>query len=489
MAILVLSVLVLLLSLYFRLKKRQKNDGLNKFPEGPSHPLLGHLPLMTSTTDVIDVSMQLIRNHGKTVKIRIGPKILPMRTSLLTADSHLTEFILSGNKILKKTENYQFLKHWLRKGLLISDGDYWKRHRKILTPAFHLEVLKEFVQVFESVGDVLIEKLRRCEGTPSCDLHPFVTLCTLDVICETAMGTKMNVQSGKNSHYVQSVKKTCRIIIERSMSTLKLTDTTFWLCRDFYTLKNELKVLHDFTHNVINSKKNNKSIDKNTKRLAFLDLLLKFSQDENILSTDEIREEVDTFMFAGHDTTASGICFTLYCLADHPEVQKQALQEQKDLFGDEKNPVITYPDLQNMKYLEQVIKESCRLYPPVPIIGRYTTEDTEFDGCLIPKYTNIMLFIYGLHRDPDYFPEPEKFKPERFDNFDGSLSYTYIPFSAGSRSCIGQKFAMLEMKSIISKIVRHFEIKPTSPRHEVKLSAETVLKSLNGIKVTLKKRP
>ena len=111
------------------------------------------------------------------------------------------------------------------------------------------------------------------------------------------MGTKMNVQSGKNSHYVQSVKKTCRIIIERSMSALKLTDTTFWLCRDFYTLKKELKVLHDFTHNVINSKKS-QSIDKNTKRPAFLDLLLKFSQDENILSTDEIREEVDTFMFA-----------------------------------------------------------------------------------------------------------------------------------------------------------------------------------------------
>ena len=117
-----------------------------------------------------------------------------------------------------------------------------------------------------------------------------------------------------------------------------------------------------------------------------------------------------------------------------------------------------------------------------------------------------MLFIYGLHRDPDYFPEPEKFKPERFENFDPSIPYAYIPFSAGSRNCIGmynnpqcftsvfcvftgQRFAMLEMKSIISKIVRHFEIKPTSPRHEVELSFEGVLKSANGIKVVLKKRP
>ena len=127
------------------------------------------------------------------------------------------------------------------------------------------------------------------------------------------------------------------------------------------------------------------------------------------------------------------------------------------------------------------------------------------DGCLIPKHTNIILSIYGLHRDPDYFPEPEKFKPERFENFGGSLPYAYIPFSAGSRNCIGayntlwmfskfmlmivgQRFAMLEMKSLVSKIVRHFEIKPTSPRHEVKLSVEAVLKSVNGIKVSLVKR-
>ena len=126
------------------------------------------------------------------------------------------------------------------------------------------------------------------------------------------------------------------------------------------------------------------------------------------------------------------------------------------------------------------------------------------DDTLIPKNTNIVFFIYGLHRSSEFFPEPEKFKPERFQNFKSAFPYAYIPFSAGSRNCIGaywtpfssiiiviftgQRFAMLETKSIISKIVRHFEIKPTLPRHELKLSVETVLKSVNGIKVTLKKR-
>jgi cytochrome P450 family 4 len=158
------------------------------------------------------------------------------------------------------------------------------------------------------------------------------------------------------------------------------------------------------------------------------------------------------------------------------------------LFGDEKDPTIAYQELQDMKYLELVIKETLRLYPSVPVIGRYTQEDFLFEGQVIPKDTNVGLYIYGLHRNPEYFPEPEKFDPDRFDNLNGSLPFAYIPFSAGPRNCIGQKFAMLEMKNVISKVIRHFELTPAVPRHELILSVETVLRSANGIKVGLKKR-
>ena len=116
------------------------------------------------------------------------------------------------------------------------------------------------------------------------------------IVLETAMGTKMNLQSGKNSQYVQSVKQMCRIVIERAFSPLKIYNSTFWLCKDYYLQKKALKVLHGFTTNVISSKKS-KPIFDNTKRLAFLDLLLKFSRDDNVFSNDEIRQEVDTFMF------------------------------------------------------------------------------------------------------------------------------------------------------------------------------------------------
>ena len=121
-------------------------------------------------------------DYGKTVRLRIGPAACPIREGLITIDYSLVEFILKSNKILTKSENYNFLKAWLRNGLLISSGDYWKRHRKILTPAFHFEILKEFVHVFESVGDIFVKKLEKYEGTASVDLHPLVILLTLDII-------------------------------------------------------------------------------------------------------------------------------------------------------------------------------------------------------------------------------------------------------------------------------------------------------------------
>ncbi|KAJ3656432.1 hypothetical protein Zmor_015512 [Zophobas morio] len=482
---LVVTVLFLAIILYFFLKKkRTKCD--KSFPQPPGNILLGHILHITSTTHILDGAKNFL-SYGDTVTLRFGPDICPVRKGLLTQDHSLIEFMLSNNNLIKKSENYKFLKKWLGNGLLVSDGDYWKRRRKILTAAFHFEILKKFVEVFESAGDVLIEKLQEYDEDTSVDLHTLTTLYALDVICETAMGTKINAQSGHNIAYVQSVRNMCKTVIERAFSPFKIHDVFYWLTRDYYKQQKALKILHGFTMNVINSKKD-RPVRNDEKKTAFLDALLKFFQKDDYLSISEIREEVDTFMFEGHDTTASGISFALYCLADHPEVQEKVFQEQKEIFGDRKKPATTYSDLQQMKYLECVLKETLRLYPSVPVIGRHTTEEINFDGYVIPKNTNIVIFIYGLHRNQDYFPEPEKFKPERFENIDNAFSFSYIPFSAGSRNCIGQKFAMLEMKSVISKIVRQFEIKPTVPRHEVQLSPETVLKSGNGVKVTLKKR-
>ncbi|RZB39252.1 p450 domain containing protein, partial [Asbolus verrucosus] len=142
------------------------------------------------------------------------------------------------------------------------------------------------------------------------------------------------------------------------------------------------------------------------------------------------------------------------------QFQKIAFEEQQALFGNNRNPTVTYADLQNMKYLELVIKETLRLYPSVPFYARQTNEDLKYGNITLPKGDAIVIFAFGIHRNPDYFENPEDFNPSRFANIDGKFPYAYIPFSAGPRNCIGQKFAVLEMKSTIAKILRKFELLP-----------------------------
>jgi cytochrome P450 family 4 len=127
----------------------------------------------------------------------------------------------------------------------------------------------------------------------------------------------------------------------------------------------------------------------------------------------------------------------LFCLANHPEVQATAFEEQQQIFDNNKNPKVTYADLQKMKYLEQVIKESLRLYPSVPMYARRTTADVEYDNTSLPEGDTVIVFAYGIHRNPKYFENPNEFNPSRFESIDGSLPYAYIPFSAGPRNCIG----------------------------------------------------
>ncbi|KYB27581.1 putative cytochrome P450 4d14-like Protein [Tribolium castaneum] len=481
-AMFIFAALFFLIIFYLYHQNVKLNRILCTFPEPPKKFLLGHVLDITSTTDVLNVFSKYINNYGPTIKLRAAT----LFAGLGTTDYKLCELLLSNNRILSKSLNYQYARNWLGNGLLISDGDYWRRHRKILTPAFHFEILKQFVETFESVGKVFVEKLDISQG-PSVDLPPLVTLCTLDVICETAMGTQINAQKGQNAKYVQSVREMCRILIDRGLSPLKILNNTYWMTKDYYIEKKSLKVLHSFTSSVIEKRKAERN-ERNCTKLAFLDLLLKFSNEGELLTDQELREEVDTFMFEGHDTTASSISFVLFCLANHPEVQEKVLREQNELFGDDKDPSVTYHELQKMKYLEQVIKETLRLYPAVPIIGRCTSEDITFGEHFIPKDTNIAIYIYGIHRNPEHFPEPETFNPDRFKNSNSLPPYAYIPFSAGPRNCIGQKFAMLEIKSIVSRVVRCFELRPAEPYHSLVLSAETVLKSANGIKIGIRKR-
>ena len=252
-----------------------------------------------------------------------------------------------------------------------------------------------------------------------------------------------------------------------------------------------IKTLHEFTRKVIKerSEEFEQSNYKHSKRIAFLDMLLKAKAEDPTLTLDDIQEEVDTFMFAGHDTTTAAMSWACQFIGSHPEVQQKLLIEIDEVFGSN-NRQLTNEDIGNLKYLECVIKEVMRLIPPVPFFFRETTEDQTLNGKLIPKGSSLKVFSYMIHRDEKYFPDPERFDPDRFlpENSAERHPFAYVPFSAGKRNCIGQRFAMMEEKVLIANILRKFEIKALKPTSEIKKLVELILRPKGGIPITVTPR-
>lgn len=263
-----------------------------------------------------------------------------------------------------------------------------------------------------------------------------------------------------------------------------------------------MSILHGFTDNVIRQRKqkreeqqekdpnNNEPKDtERSKAKPFLDLMLDTKIDGRPMSDKEIRAETDTILFAGHDTSATNIAWTLHLLGNHPEIQERVYAELDNIFqGSDRK---TEPDdLPQMKYLEMCIKETLRLFPSAPRIGRVLEEDINLDGTIVPKDTTIILQIFALHRDPENFANPDEFNPDNFlpENISKRHPYSYIPFSAGPRNCIGQKFAMLEIKLVLTSILRKFKIISLEPTEKVTLTSTFILTPLNGTKLRLEPR-
>ncbi|XP_064098017.1 cytochrome P450 4c3-like isoform X1 [Macrobrachium nipponense] len=407
------------------------------------------------------------------------------------------EVILSSQKHLDKSRDYNFLHPWLGTGLLTSTGQKWHSRRKLLTPAFHFKILEDFVEVFNNQSDVMIKKLeKKADGKPF-DIFPFITLCTLDIICETAMGRCINAQGNSESEYVRAVYRIGALIQQRQARPWLQPDILYKLSGYAKEFNSCLKVLHDLSYSCIKERgdayreRKNKSEEEEKReddallgkkqRLAFLDLLLEASEKDPTITDEDIREEVDTFMFEGHDTTAAAINWSLYLLGCHPDIQARVYEEIDSIFGGDDRP-ITMNDLRDLKYTENCIKEALRIFPSVPFIGRELREEAVIDNYRIPVGTTILIITFRLHRDPEQFPNPEVFDPDRFlpENCLNRHPYAYVPFSAGPRNCIGQKFALMEEKIVLTTILRKFRVESCTRREDLKLLGELILRPEDG---------
>ncbi|XP_002134062.3 cytochrome P450 4d1 isoform X1 [Drosophila pseudoobscura] len=465
--------------LVYQLKFKRVIEVISYMPGPPVLPLVGHGHHFIGKPphELVKQITEFMSKYAKdeTLKVWLGPEL-----NVLMANPKDVEVVLGTMRFNDKAGEYKALEPWLKEGLLVSRGRKWHKRRKIITPAFHFKILDQFVDVFENGSRDLLRNMemdRLRQGQTGFNLYDWINLCTMDTICETAMGVSINAQTNADSEYVQAVKTISMVLHKRMFNIFYRFDLTYMLTPLARAEKRALHVLHEFTEKIIVQRReelirggskdaaaasDDADADVGAKRkMAFLDILLQSTIDEKPLTNLDIREEVDTFMFEGHDTTSSALMFFFYNVATHPEAQKKCFEEISSVIGQDKSTPVTYELLNKLHYVDLCIKETLRMYPSVPLLGRRVVEECEINGKRIPAGTNIGISPLYLGRREELFSEPNSFKPERFDVVTSAEKlnpYAYIPFSAGPRNCIGQKFAMLEIKAIVANVLRHYHI-------------------------------
>ncbi|XP_048870627.1 cytochrome P450 4F3 [Brienomyrus brachyistius] len=461
--------------------------------------LLGHLGLMQNTEEGLQAVDQLVSTYQHSCAWFLGPFYTLIR---LFHPDYTKPILLAPVAVTLKDELfYGFLRPWLGHGLLLSNGEYWARHRRLLTPAFHFDILKIYVGIFNKSVDIMHEKWRRlvAEGHSCQEMFEQISLMTLDSLLKCTFSHDSNCQEHP-SEYISAIYELSTLVVKREHCMLHHWDWLYWRTAEGRRFRRACAVVHEFTASIVQKRRAQLRLQgepekpgdgRNTKKVTdFIDVLLLSKDDDGKgLTDEEIKAEADTFMFEGHDTTASGLSWVLYNLGKHPEYQERCRAEVDDLLQGRDSEELDWDDLSNLPFITMCIKESLRLYPPVPAVTRRLTQEITVPGKRVIPPGNISLVsIYGTHHNPHVWPDPEVYNPLRFDpkNSKGRSPYAFIPFSAGARNCIGQNFAMAEMRVATALTVRRFRITPRDSK--VRRLPELILRAEGGLWLQLEPR-
>ncbi|XP_050426719.1 cytochrome P450 4C1-like [Adelges cooleyi] len=432
----------------------------------------------------------------------VGPLVYMntiIRDYVFINDPDDIKILLSSTQHITKGPEYSILEPWLSTGLLTSTDEKWQTRRKLLTNTFHFKILETYIPAFNKHANGLVQNLAKASKNDQLvtNIDSHVTLCALDIVCETIMGVSLRSQEGQSIEYVKAIKTMSRVVKKRIITGWLWSDTIFNVStwgRQFYK---SLKVLHEFSKNVIQQRKQKLNFSENPiagtigerkKVQSFLDLLIEISKEHpNSMTDADVQEEVDTFLFEGHDTSSIAMTMALIHIGMNQNIQDNIREELQGIFGDSDRDA-TMEDLKSMFILERVIKETMRLYPSVPSVTRTLNQPLQLKNHTIPAHSIIGVLIYILHRDESMYPNPEVFDADRFlpEQCNDRHPYGYLPFSAGPRNCIGQKFAMYLMKTVLSTVVRHMKLETLGTQKDIVVSTQLVLKadSLPSLKLT-----
>jgi cytochrome P450 len=443
--------------------------------EPPSPPtanlILGHLP--NYQRDSMGYETHVARTYGDIVHMRWVSR----HAYFISHPDYVRQVLVDeADKFYKAPIYRDLLSYFLGNGLLTSDGDFWRRQRKLAQPAFHTKRIQSYAGV---MVDYTARLLSEWQPGQMRDLNRDMTRLTLSIVAKTLFNADIEKDANRIGNALTDILE---VTTKRIQSPIQVIPD--WIPTEGN--KRRKAAVRELDAIVLGMIEQRRAANEDQGDL--LSMLMLARDDAGQGMTDQqLRDEAVTIVLAGHETTANALSWTWYLLAQHPEAEATLHAELDRVLG---GRLPTTDDLRQLPYAEMVIKESMRLYPPIPSFARLAMEDLVIGGYSVPKGMIVSMAPHVIHRDPRWYPEPDEFRPERFTReFEKSLPKgAYLPFSTGPRICIGNSFAMMEAVLILATIAQRYRL-VLVPGQTITPHAALTLRPQPNIQVKLEERP
>jgi cytochrome P450 len=437
-------------------------------PSPPGHLLVGNAPELSAGP--LDFVVRARRDYGDVVRLRF-----PFVRAYLVAHPDDIKHILQDNheNYTKENIDYRLLRRGLGKGLLTSDGPYWTRQRRLIQPIFLRERVAQMGELMAQEAQRLVRDWeQRVGGGKPFDVAAEMTRVTLAIVARALFSLDV-------AHYARVIGESLTTMNEAMAQAGFSALLPFLPSRSNRRTRSARRALDSVIWKVIAERR--KSTDWPDDLLSLL-LSARDQQTGKPLSDIQVRDEVATFLLAGHETTANALAWTWYLLGCNPQCEARLHAEVAEVLRG-RAPCVA--DLPRLRYATMVIGESLRMYPPAWAISRSNLEEDELGGYRIRRGSLIYISQYVTHRHPDFWPDPDYFDPERFtpERSPARPKYAYFPFSGGPRACIGSQFALAEAVLILCSIAQRWRLKLV-PEHPVQMYPLITLRPRFGIQVT-----
>ena len=444
---------------------------LSKQPPGPNGlPFLGMA--LALRQDPLAALRRIAREYGDIVRFHV----LTRERVLLNHPDWITQVLVTQHQKFHKSElTRRITARMLGQGLLISEGDFWRRQRRLAQPAFHRSRINEYAATMLELAE---EHIREWRDGDVRDLAQEMAALTLDIAVRTLFGATLPAEArgvGRAMTYLM------RYSVRRQRAPFRTPE--HWPTPANRRANRELELIDSLVYRIISARQ----AEMNSHRSDLLAMLMG-AMDENgtQMTPQQLHDETMTLFLAGHETTAQMLGWTWYALSQNPAAEARLHKELRDVLG---GRPMDAADFARLPYLQGVMNEVLRLYPPAYIMAREAIEPCEIGGYEFRPGVTLLFSQWLMHRDARYYDDAEAFRPERWlDGLEKRLpTGAYFPFGGGPRRCIGEGFALMEAAIVIATIARRFRLRLV-PAHPVAAEPLVTLRPRHGIRMTLHAR-